>query len=101
MGPRLVFCTKLVMRTALEILKGFSFLMAVIRSLTPHLSVAPTFEPLIEAFLDWIRVERGFSPETILTYGRSIRRFLSEADATTPERISSADVLRVKRMLMN
>ena len=71
------------------------------RSLTPPAYLPPAFPPLVEAFLDWARVERGFSAQTISTYRRLITRFVAEAYVPTAQAITAAHVLRVKRALMN
>lgn len=72
-----------------------------IRALAPPKNVPPEVGLLIEKFLDWARVERGFSAETILTYRRSLERFFTESGVLAADRVSLGDVLRVKRLLMN
>src|SRR5438105_4895435 len=71
------------------------------RSLTPRLDVSDLLQPLIGGFLDWVRVEGGFVTETISTYRRSVERFFTEASIFDVERITSGDVLRFKRLLLN
>ena len=71
------------------------------RSLVPRKHVEPSLEPLIAGFLDWARVDRGFSAETISTYRRSLERFFTEASVVAVEHIAASDVLRFKRLLMN
>jgi integrase/recombinase XerD len=63
--------------------------------------VPPIFDPLLASFLDWARVERGFSAETISTYERSIRRFITEARVGSVEQIAPQHVAKVKRSLMD
>lgn len=75
--------------------------MPSIRSFAPRLHVPSEFEPTISAFLDWVRVERTFSAETISTYRRSLERFITEADVSRPEDIDAQALLRLKRSLMN
>lgn len=72
-----------------------------LRSLVPPRNVEPSLEPLIAGFLDWARVERGFSAETISTYRRSLERFFTEASVVAVERITAGDVFRFKRLLLN
>jgi site-specific recombinase XerD len=84
---------------ALDASRAFSF-MPGIRAFAPHLAVSSDCDRLINQFVDWIRVERNFSEQTVSTYQRSIRRFVTEAVVTGPEDIAAQDVLRVKRSLL-
>ena len=83
----------------LEFTRAFSYVL--LRELTPPKSVSPDLALLIAGFLDWARVERGFSQETISTYRRSLERFVTEGSVFSIENLRSDDVLHVKRSLMN
>ncbi|MCM8819855.1 MAG: site-specific tyrosine recombinase XerD [Candidatus Omnitrophica bacterium] len=48
-----------------------------------------------EAFLDYLKVERGLSPNTVLSYGQDIKKYieyLNQKNITHPEKITRNDI---------
>jgi len=60
--------------------------MPVFRLRVPPRNVPVAFKTILAGFLDWSRVDRGFSAETISTYERGIERFVTEARASPSSR---------------
>lgn len=56
---------------------------------------------LVSEFIAWIRVEAGFSPETIGKYEECLRRIEFLLGGFDPEQFQKADLLRLKSILMN
>ena len=44
----------------------------------------PPIDPLVRDFLDYVRYERGLSPNTVVAYGRDLARFAEFLSATGP-----------------